>query len=67
MDRPKGMLALALKFLIYMMRHVKSVQVFNQRHNHMALFSLLESISRGLRHEAILLSSQEKQTIVNFL
>lgn len=30
-DRPKGMLALSLKFLIYVMRHVKSTQIFDNR------------------------------------
>lgn len=60
MDRPKGMLALSLKFLIYVMRHVKSVQIFNQRHTHMALFSLLENICNGLRHDTLLLNGSEK-------
>lgn len=53
MDRPKGMLALALKFLIHMMRTVKSTQIFNQRHTHMALFSLLENICNGLRQDTL--------------
>lgn len=29
MDRPKGMMQLALKFMIHMMRTIKSTQIFN--------------------------------------
>ena len=67
MDRPKGMMALALKFLIVMTRHVKSTQVFTHKPNHMALFSLLENISMGLRQDSLQLSAAEKQTLIKFL
>ena len=67
MDRPKGMLSLGLKFLIHLMRNVKSVQVFDQRHTHMALYSLIESIYMLLKTDMMYLHAADKHTLVNFL
>lgn len=66
-DRPKGMMALALKFLIYVMRHVKSTNIFADKHCVIAFSKLLENIDAGLRKDALQLSPAEKQTLNNFL
>jgi hypothetical protein len=60
-------MALALKFLIYVMRHVKSTHIFADKQCVVAFRKLLENIDAGLRKDVLQLSPAEKQTVINFL
>ena len=66
-DRPKGLLNLSLKFIMYIMRNVKSTEILNYGPNHAALHGLLQFIYTSMQNEMMMLQSEDKQVLIDFL
>ena len=66
-DRPKGLLILVLKFVMYTMRNVRSTEILNYGQNHTSLHTLLTYIYISLQNEMLMLNKAEKVNLVDFL
>ena len=66
-DRPKGLLILVLKFVMYTMRNVRSTEILNYGQNHLSLHTLLSYIYISLQNEMLTLNVDEKTSLVDFL
>ena len=66
-DRPKGLLILVLKFVMYTMRNVRSTEILNYGQNHLSLHTLLSYIYISLQNEMLTLNKDEKTSLVDFL
>ena len=66
-DRPKGLLNLSLKFIMYLMRNVKSTEILNYGPNHAALHGLLQFIFASMENEMMVLQAEDKQVLIDFL
>ena len=66
-DRPKGLLILVLKFVMFTMRNVRSTEILNYGQNHQSLHTLLTYIYVSLQNEMLTLTKVEKSNLVDFL
>ena len=66
-DRPKGLLNLVLKFVMYIMRNVKSTEILNYGQNHAALHGLLQFIYSSMQNEMMQLQTEDKRVLIDFL
>ena len=66
-DRPKGLLILVLKFVMYTMRNVRSTEILNYGQNHTSLHTLLTYIYISLQNDMLKLNKVEKVNLVDFL